>query len=98
MPREPPVTSAMRPLSENRSLSMTPPIDFAGGFGRGFGRSQGSAAELGGVDAAEAVPHGGRGTRGENGEDAPVLVIPVQRDPRQSRQIIRAAGKNHAGT
>jgi hypothetical protein len=27
MPREPPVTSATRPLSENRSLNMVPPFD-----------------------------------------------------------------------
>ena len=43
MPRDPPVTTATRPFSENRSLNMRSSIGFAGGFGRGQGASQGRA-------------------------------------------------------
>jgi hypothetical protein len=45
MPRDPPVTTAIRPCSENRSLNMVLPFgDFVGGFGRWDLMSQGSAA------------------------------------------------------
>src|SRR3954452_20098419 len=43
MPREPPVTSATRPLSENRSLNMVPPLVCAG-CERGGEGSQGRRA------------------------------------------------------
>src|SRR5258708_25938622 len=42
MPRDPPVTTATRPCSENRSLNMWPSIGFADGSGRGPTMSQGS--------------------------------------------------------
>src|SRR4051812_19466116 len=41
MPRDPPVTSATRPLSENRSLNMRPSDCIARGSGRGGQTSQG---------------------------------------------------------
>jgi hypothetical protein len=41
MPRDPPVTSATRPFSENRSLNMLPPFAFAHGSGREHSMSQG---------------------------------------------------------
>src|SRR3979490_2424627 len=44
MPRDPPVTSATRSLSENRSLNMSPLPDFVDGFGRGDKTSQGRDA------------------------------------------------------
>src|SRR5262245_12628697 len=43
MPREPPVTSAIRPFSENRSLNMRASIS-AGGFGRQGRACQGRPA------------------------------------------------------
>jgi hypothetical protein len=41
MPRDPPVTSATRPFSENRSLNMRSSLAFADGFERGGSMSQG---------------------------------------------------------
>src|SRR5712675_1105758 len=49
------------------------------------------------VDAAKAVPHGGGGAGGQHRQDAFGLVIAVERNPLQRRQIVRALGENHAG-
>src|SRR5215470_855186 len=48
------------------------------------------------IDAAKAVPHGGRRARGEHRQDPLVLVIAVERDPLQRRHVVGALGKQHA--
>src|SRR5438067_317125 len=58
MPRDPPVTTATRPLSENRSLNMRFLHHFADGFGHGEGMSQGRrahAASARGVDPRQEL-------------------------------------------
>src|SRR5260370_4591165 len=48
------------------------------------------------VEAAKAVPHRSRGARGQDRQNPLVLIIAVERDPRQRRQMTRAFGKHHA--
>src|SRR5262249_13675855 len=46
------------------------------------------------VDAAKAVPHSGGGARGEHRKEALVLVIAVEGDPLQRRDVVGALRKD----
>src|ERR1700759_4113041 len=100
MPRDPPVTSATRPRSENRSVNMRPSFDFEASSGRERDVSQEIKGQiyLSRVDATKAVPQRGRGARGEHRQDPFLLVVAVERNPRQRGRIFRVVGKDHART
>src|ERR1700730_11001575 len=49
------------------------------------------------VDPPKPVPHRGGGTGGQHRENPRVLIVAVERDPRQCGQMRGAFGKEHAG-
>ena len=48
------------------------------------------------IDPAKTVPHRGGGAGGQDRQDAGVLIIAVERNPRQRGQVFGAFGEDHA--
>src|SRR4051794_34840038 len=61
-----------------------------------FPPSRWHGGELRRIDATKTVPHRGGGAGGQDRQDALVLIIAIERNPRQRGQVIGAFREDHA--